>query len=346
MKILIAPDKFKGTLSAQEVADIIASRLVTLGASIVKIPMADGGEGTAQCLAGIFEMSPRSIPACDSMMKPIPSGATYYVNPTTRIVAVDSSAVLGLSLIDPKASSPLERTSFPLGKLISDIIVAEHPESIYIGVGGTSTVDGGKGVLEALGFDYVSREVRIELPKIIALLDVECPLIAPGGCPSSLTFAPQKGATSGEIEEIRRNLTELEQRIPSLIGASDTGAGGGLAFALKALSATMMSGADFIINNLGVNELKPDYIITGEGSLDAQTRLGKVVSRVIDYGVREGIPVIAVGGRVMDDFDLKGASKIISTQHYLPKGCLNYHKAKARLAAASDSIANWIAGRH
>lgn len=346
MKILIAPDKFKGTLSAKEVADIIASRLTPLGAEIVKIPMADGGEGTAGCLARIFDMTLRTLPATNSVMQPMPSGATYYVNPITHEVAVDSSSVLGLSLIDPTASSPLDRTSYPLGKLLGDIIEAEHPATIYIGVGGTSTVDGGEGFLEALGFDYDTRKTRIELPKIVALLDVKSPLVAPDGEPSSLTFAPQKGATPADMEKIRKNLAHLESRLPELRGSAETGSGGGLAFALAAVGATAVSGADFIINHSKLNELKPDYIITGEGSLDAQTRLGKVVYRLIKYGVKTGIPVVAVGGRVLPDFDIEGAAKIISTQHYPPEGCLNYHKAKARLAAASDSIANWIAGRH
>ncbi|MCM1137660.1 MAG: glycerate kinase [Duncaniella sp.] len=345
MRILIAPDKFKGTLSAGEVADIIASRLDPLDAEIIKIPMADGGEGTAECLAQIFDMVPNVLPGTNSIMEALPAGATYYVNRTARTVAVDSSTVLGLSLINPKASSPIGRTSFPLGRLINDIIKTEQPETIYVGVGGTSTVDGGEGFLEALGFDYSSRITKVKLPKIVALLDVECPLVAPDGFPSSLTFAPQKGATTSDMEKIRRHLLLLEARLPELKGSKTTGAGGGLAFALAAVGATFALGALFIIRHSKISDLNLDYIITGEGSLDGQTRLGKVVYWLINYGKGRDIPVIAVGGRVMPDFDVEGASKIISTQHYPPEGCLNYHKAKARLAAASDSIAKWIAGR-
>lgn len=344
MKILIAPDKFKGTLSASEVTDIIADQLASLNADIIKMPMADGGEGTAEVLSRLLDMSPRTLPASNSLMQPIPAGATYYVNPSTRSVAVDSSSVLGLSLIDKTKSSPLDRTSYPFGELLAEIIETENPLTIYIGIGGTSTVDGGEGFLQALGYDHTSHKAKVTLPRIIALSDVAVPLVAPGNNPSSLTFAPQKGATDEEIAIIRGRLEKFRYRF-SDIDSKFAGAGGGMGFALAVIGAEISLGADFLIRLADIPSINPDLIITGEGSLDSQTSLGKAAGTLIKYGDENRIPVIAIGGRVTPDFNPSGTAAVFSTQHYPPEGCLNYHKAKARLIAASQDAARWIAER-
>ncbi len=345
MNILIAPDKFKGTLSAREVSKIIAEQLKPLNANITCLPMADGGEGTAEALSSMLGMSVRTIPATDSLMHPIEGGASYYVNHTTRTVAIDSSAVLGLSLIDPSASSPLSRTSFPLGKFLLDIIEAENPQLIYIGIGGTSTVDGGEGFLKALGYDEEGSQTHLTtLPPIIGLSDVAVPLVAPQGSPSSLTFAPQKGTTLAELPILSTQLHDFQARFPH-IDTPFAGAGGGLGFALAVAGAKITLGADYLIHLADLPSLAPDIIITGEGSLDAQTSLGKVVGQLTRYGNNNHIPVIAIGGRIMPDFDAAGIAAAFSTQLYAPQGCLNYHTARARLIAAAGSVAQWIAAR-
>jgi len=363
--ILIAPDKFKGTLSAPEAADIISHGLASLKARIVTIPMADGGEGTSETLSRLLGMTPRRIAARNSIMEPIDGGAGYYFNPSTRTAAIDSSAVLGLGLLRENAPSPMTRSSYPLGEAMLSIIRNDNPSLLYIGVGGTSTVDGGAGFLQALGYKFfngdselshpltadmlasitrISPPSAILLPRIIALSDVNAPLVAPEGYPSSLTFAPQKGATKAEISSLSESLTRMSSLLPSTASSCD-GAGGGIGYALALIGAESTSGASFLIDLADIPSLRPDIIITGEGSLDSQTSMGKAVSAFADYGIRNHTPVLAVGGRVLPDFKLQGITATFSTQLYPPHNCLNYHTASMRLKAAAHDIALWI-GHH
>ncbi len=360
--ILIAPDKFKGTLSAPEAADIISHGLAKLQARTITIPMADGGEGTSEALGKLLGMAPRRIAARNSLMEPIDGGAVYYFNPSTRTAAIDSNAVLGLGLLRDNAPSPMTRSSYPLGEAMLSIIRNDNPSLLYIGIGGTSTVDGGAGFLQALGYRFFSGSSELSspitagnlasitrisppgattLPRIIALSDVNAPLVAPEGSPSSLTFAPQKGATKAEISSLSESLTRMSSLLPPT-GSRCDGAGGGIGYALAIIGAETTSGASFIIGLADIPSLRPDIIITGEGSLDSQTSMGKAVSALADYGIRNGIPVLAVGGRVLPDFKLQGIAATFSTQLYPPHDCLNYRTASMRLKAATRDIALWI----
>ncbi|MDE6859893.1 MAG: glycerate kinase [Duncaniella sp.] len=365
--ILIAPDKFKGTLSAREAADIIAHELLPLKARLIIRPMADGGEGSSEAIAELTGMETRHTDARNSAMEPIPGGATYHFNPSTRTAAIDSSAVLGLGLLKDGVTSPLHRSSYPLGEALLSIIRKDSPTLLYIGIGGTSTVDGGAGFLEALGFRFFSLDCElphpvtadmlssitriippqsnIGLPHIIALSDVSVPLVADTGNPSSLTFAPQKGATPAEINSLRESLRHLSTLLPSTGGKYD-GAGGGLGYALAAIGAEMVAGSSYLLDMMDIPSISPDIIITGEGSLDSQTELGKAVAALADYGTERDIPVIAVGGRVTADFSIPGLAAVFSTQLYPPCGCLNYRTARARLSNASRDIRLWIEQRY
>ncbi len=340
--ILVAPDKFKGTLSASEAADIIADSLSPLDAKIIKRPMADGGEGTSEALSRLITLKSK------------------------QIAAIDSSSALGLSLLSQDAPSVMHRSSYPLGEAVLSIIRKEAPTLLYIGVGGTSTVDGGAGFLQALGYRFfdgddelpspitasmLSSVTRIlppapspALPRIIALCDVAVPLIAPEGEPSSLTFAPQKGATPADIVTLRHSLHHLSSLLPPT-GSPYDGAGGGLGYALAQIGAEMTAGAPYLLKLMDIPALNPDLIITGEGSLDAQTSMGKVVAALARYGSTHNVPVVAVGGKVSPGFSLQGLSAAFSTQHYPPQGCLNYHTARARLSSAVHSIRAWIERR-
>ena len=365
--ILIAPDKFKGTLSAREAADTIAQELLPLKARLITRPMADGGEGTSEAIAGLTGMKTRFIEARNSAMEPIPGGATYHFNPASRTAAIDSSAVLGLGLLKEGAPSPMHRSSYPLGEAVLSIIRKDSPTLLYIGIGGTSTVDAGAGFLQAIGFRFFSGDNELPhpvtaamlnsvtrvlppkspvcLPPIIALSDVAAPLVADTDKPSSLTFAPQKGATPAEINSLHDSLLHFASLMPYAGGKYD-GAGGGLGYALATIGAQTVAGAQYMLDLMDIPALNPDIIITGEGSLDSQTGLGKVVAALAAYGAGKGIPVVAVGGRVMPGFSLTGLATIFSTQLYPPQGCLNYRTARARLSNAACDIRLWIEQRH
>lgn len=362
MNILIAPDKFKGTLSALEASQIIAAEIKIPGANPILLPMADGGEGTARAVASHLSMERRTLPASDPLMRPIPGGASYYINPASREVAIDSSTVIGLGLVSDIPGSPLRRTSFPLGRFISDIMATESPSLLYIGVGGTATTDAGAGMLQALGykffsgrrmitepilptmFPHIDRAVppaHLDLPPIKALADVSVPLTAPSSSPSSLTFASQKGATPADIDYLRSALGHWASLFKPT-GSNFDGAGGGLGHALAILGARLTYGAREVLAMSHPDTLSPDVVITGEGSVDEQTSLGKVVGTMADYCDSRHIPCIIIGGRISLDFNSAKVALTISTQQYPPHGCLNSSKAKSRLTAASRDACEWI----
>lgn len=336
-KILIAPDKFKGTMSSALVADIIAEALNDCGYETVRVPMADGGEGTAESVARLRGMDSLSFEARNSFMTPIGGGVKVWFNPESREAAVDTSTVLSLQLLDRKPDI-MSGTSFGFGQLLHDVNAALHPVKIYIGVGGTSTGDAGAGMLQALGcriFDKNGYEMsapitprqlagvgRVDmslienLPEIIVLSDVDVPLVAREGEPSSLSFAPQKGASADEMPELANNLRHWE-KVSGITSRRWVGAGGGLGGALLSLhNSHGASGAEWMLHETGIFEQDSDLIITGEGCIDSQTAMGKIPGIIGTEGIRRNIAVIAIGGRIADDAPRNLFTAMFSTTDY------------------------------
>lgn len=310
MAILIAPDKYKGTLTAQEAADIIASELTTW--PCVKAPMADGGEGTARALCTGEEWESRG---------------QYYFNPIRRVVVIDSSAVVG---IRPGADI-LTLTSEPLGSLVRQLIVDEGAEKVIIGVGGTGICDGGVGFLHALG-DY-----KRYANHLLGLCDVAVPLLPlqPDG-PSALMFAPQKGATEADIPVLRERL-EAAMREYGHVPKPFDGAGGGLGFAIgNAIGAPCVSGARYVLDHLGIDWREVSCVVTGEGRVDDQTAQGKVVSVLSQAAADYKVPCFVLAGSVSDN--VRG-DKVIDTSAYLADSPLTPAIAAARLSHAARRLA-------
>lgn len=311
--ILIAPDKFKGTLTAIEAADIIADALG--GKDVVKAPMADGGEGTAKMLCRDLRWQPHDC---------------YYVDPRSRTAVIDSSAVIGLAGVDLGRHDILRATSYPLGVKVREILKGGC-RKVVIGVGGTSTCDGGMGFLEALDSDklYTYRN------SIVGLSDVRVPLVAPIGQPSALMFAAQKGASGIDIEVLHRRLTEIYREYPHSRSPFD-GAGGGLGFAIaSAIGAECFDGAAYVLDHYDIRWHDISMIITGEGSIDAQTSQGKVVSVLQAKGKELNIPVIAFGGKVEPGLE---SDTVVSTTKFYPELSLDKKTAALRLKAAVKSV--------
>ncbi len=309
--ILIATDKFKGTLTAPEATEIIRDAFARCfpDEEVVAIPVADGGEGTARVIASLMGMKRFTLPGQNVAGKPVT--AEYYADGRGR-VALDSATVLGLTLVDEADRDPMRLSSAPLGRLISDIISVESPSEIILGVGGTATSDGGAGMIQALGatlvgidsvaspavfgnIDRVDLSTMITLPAMRLLCDVDVPLVGKGDAPSAMTFAPQKGLRDEDRDALRRAMSRWSRLTGT--DAPFSGAGGGL---ISALITKFIPeyGADVILDLAGVDSMTTRLVITGEGCIDAQSVMGKITGRLARYARSRGATLIGVGGRV------------------------------------------------
>lgn len=310
--ILIAPDKFKGTLTAKEAAEIIANALRP--ARCLMMPMADGGEGTAEILGRGPEWEVRDC---------------YRVEPRSRTAVIDSSAVIGLRA-RAAATDILKASSAPLGVKVREILKGGC-DTVIIGIGGTGTCDGGAGFIEALGEEKLAQYKD----SIIGLSDVSVPLVAADGQPSALMFAPQKGATDSDMQVMRQRLERMYSRYPQRTPYD--GAGGGLGFAIAGIiGARCYCGAEYVLNQYNINWRDISLVVTGEGRIDEQTAQGKVVETVRRAATARGIPVLAIGGSVADGME---SPMVVSTSHYLPELPLNKDTAARRLGLA---VREWV----
>lgn len=313
--ILIAPDKYRGTMSAAAAARIIAANI---SAQNIIVPMADGGEGTAACVAA------------DTYWQFVSDGCFY--NPMLREVAIDSSAVVGYGCY-PTDMPPLERSTQRLGERLNDMADTFNPRRIYIGVGGTATCDAGVGMLETLspGIDWKHR--------LVGLIDVEAPLLPTHpGDQSALSFCPQKGFSIADIETARQRLEEAVARYGTPISRFD-GAGGGLGYALASvIGAECHLGAQWLLDRARIPWNDITLVITGEGCYDCRTALGKVVSTVAHTAHRHGIPAVCIAGTVDPDAQSLPDLRLIDTSQFLPDRPLTPDIARRRLALATQSL--------
>lgn len=282
--ILIAPDKFKGTMSAETAARCIATTLASYGYEAVEFAMADGGEGTAAALARMYDLRRESaVPECyvgaDGAIGAMESGVLTYGGVRTRdIVMGADSAELGEAL---------------------RLILGKYPRlhTLYLGIGGTGTCDGGEGMLRVLR--HYGLEARAG-QCLVGLCDVRVPLVAPVGEPSALMFAPQKGALPEDLPQLAARLRKLQEHYSGRSSVYD-GAGGGLGFALASvLGARCVDGAAFLAKSIpwarGI-----DLVVSGEGRIDEQTSQGKVVDTLRRLADAHGVPFLAFGGCVTVD---------------------------------------------
>jgi glycerate kinase len=282
VKALLCPASLKGVLTAAEAAAALARGLRRAGAEAVELPVADGGEGTADVLHAALGGAWRKAVVADPLGRPV--AASWLLLPDERAV-VEAAAAIGLPLLTPEERDPLRASSRGLGELVLAAL-RESPGSLVVALGGSATVDGGGGL----------REVVDGLPvPTIALCDVRTPL----GDAARL-FGPQKGASPADVAVLERRLAAMEELHPfaELPGA---GAAGGLGAALAALGAELVPGAATVLDLLGFDERLAglDLVVTGEGAIDDTTAEGKapgeVARRVAAFGVR----CVVFGGRVL-----------------------------------------------
>ena len=335
MRILIAPDKFKGSLNAREVAENIAKGLrdALPDAKIDIVPMADGGEGTAEAICEARGGSWLKCKAHDPIGREIE--ARYAWIKDGKLAVLEMSEAAGMRRLSESERDPVYATTFGVGEMILDA-AGRGANEIILGLGGSATNDGGSGMARALGFrfDYehppspgfgaaseqqkekdrgcvtdlvnlsrIERPQDLNLPKIIAAVDVQNPLLGENG--ATRVFGPQKGATKNELNLLERALTRLTDIVAKEFdfdyrNRPGAGAAGGLGFGLMSFcGATIRPGFDVVAEAVGLeSKMKGvDVVITGEGSLDRQTLEGKTPAGVARLARKLGKKVFAIAGR-------------------------------------------------
>lgn len=289
MRVVAAPDKFRGTATAREVATAVARAVRAAGGTCVEVPMADGGEGTLDALGGPNRTTTVTGPLGD------PVDAAWRLSRGTAVIEMARAS--GLALVGGRdENDPIAASTYGTGELITAAIDA-GAKRVIVGVGGSATTDGGLGCLRALYPLQRLRGVDLKVACDVRTRFLDCPE----------HFAPQKGATPAQVELLRRRLERLAQDYLDeygldVRGLEGGGAAGGLAGGLACVGATLLSGFDLVADEVELFEQieQADLVVTGEGFLDAESFEGKVVGGVADLAAECGVPVLAVVGQVFD----------------------------------------------
>ncbi|MDD3275585.1 MAG: glycerate kinase [Kiritimatiellales bacterium] len=315
MKVVLAFDSFKGNLSACEVCEIVRDGILSVRPDIetVILPMADGGEGTADAMMSALggEWIPMTVTG------PLPSmkvNAGFAWMPESKTAVVEMAKASGLPLLRPEEYNPLIATTYGTGELIKAAI-EKGAQKILLTVGGSATVDGGVGAAEALGwrhgiaaFDFFPMfgkfepPERLKLPEIDVLCDVTNPLCGPNG--AAQVYGPQKGATPEMVEVLEARLANLSDAVKEQLGKDirdlpGAGAAGGLAFgAVAFMGGRLVRGVDAVMDTIGLaGALKDaDWVLTGEGKFDSQSLQGKVVDGVARLAKQAGAKTGVIAG--------------------------------------------------
>jgi glycerate kinase len=310
--VLVAPDKFKGTLSAPEAATAIGRGLAGSGvAELELMPLADGGEGTMEALVRARGGRIVTTAASDPLGRRV--SAAFGILDRTAIVEMAQAS--GLWRVDPRERDPIAASTRGTGELIAAALEA-GARNVIVAVGGSATSDGGRGALEALGAHFTSssadlRELRRSLRgvRLSVACDVRNPLCGPHG--SAREFAPQKGASAAQVGELERRLeawANLARRATGRNPAHEpmAGAAGGLAGGLWAFAgAELRPGAALVLDALEFDsQMRAAFaVVTGEGRLDEQTLAGKALLEVATRCRQAGVPCYAVvGSDTLDAF--------------------------------------------
>jgi glycerate 2-kinase len=286
VRALASPASCKGVLSAVEAAMALAAGMRTAGLEADELPVADGGEGTAEVFAAALGGEWRAAPASDPLGRPI--RARYLVLEDGSVV-VEAAEAVGLPLLAEEERDPMEASSRGLGELLL-AAAAEAAGPILVGLGDTATVDGGAGLLDVVGDELGDRQLR-------ALCDVRNPLLGERG--AARAFGPQKGASPEQVEALEERLAGLARLQPyaHLPGA---GAAGGLGAAIAALGGELRSGADLILERIEFRGLArgADLVVSGEGVVDRSSVEGKAVGEVVRVCDEEGVRCELFAGRI------------------------------------------------
>ena len=328
-KVVIAIDSFKGCLPSQEAGEAAARgvRRAWPGCQTLIVPVADGGEGLLEALVSASGGSLVSVPAHCPLMEV--REACYGLSRDGQTAFVEMARISGLPLVPEARRNPLLTTTYGTGELIRDAL-GRGCRCVLIGLGGSATNDAGMGMLQALGFRFLDNEGKETAPggqalkeveriddadvlpavretEFLAACDVRNPFYGPDG--AAYVFAPQKGATPEQVEELDEGLRHFAEIVRQHTGTDistlpGAGAAGGMGGGLAAfLHAKLKPGIELVLDTAGFPALlrDADLVITGEGRADRQTLMGKVPAGILAEARKQGIPVVLLAGQVEDE---------------------------------------------
>ncbi len=373
MRVVVAPDKFKGCLTAAEVADAVAAGLQDniTGLEVVRVPVADGGDGTvaAALSAGftrveVVTVGPTGLPV-----------HTGYAVDGPRAV-VELADVVGLARLPGHRPHALGASTFGLGVVVRDAI-DRGATDIVVGLGGSASTDGGAGLVQALGatltdraghelppggaalsllhgVDLTALRARVDGVRFVVACDVDNPLLGPAR--AAAVFGPQKGAGPADVEQLDAALPVWAEVVAEATGVDladrpGAGAAGGTGFAaLALLGATLRPGIELVLDLVGFERLLDgaDLVVTGEGSLDEQSLSGKAPIGVAQAAAEAGVRVVAVAGRSLlsaEQLNRAGISRAYPLNELEPDLARSMAHASGLLRQVGASIADdWLRG--
>ena len=325
-RILICPNAFKGSLTASEAARAMAEGVARVGAfETVRLPLADGGDGTLETLVEATGGRLHSVVVRDPLGRPVTAAWGRLGGQQSDTAVIEMAQASGLRLLGPQEFDPRHASTFGTGELMLHALEAGC-RRLLVGIGGSATNDGGAGMAQALGFrllDAAGRElpsggsalahlVRIEIDsarfppglEVIVACDVDNPLCGPEG--AAAVYGPQKGATPADVIELDAALAHYAAVLHRTFGrsvaeAAGAGAAGGLGAGLLAFcTARLQPGTEMVLEATGFDtQLEScNLVLTGEGRIDGQTSRGKVVVGVARRAREKGVPVVALAGSV------------------------------------------------
>lgn len=348
-KYVVAPDSFKESMTAKEVCDAMEKGIkkADSAAEVIKVPMADGGEGTVDSLVDATNGQRVIVEVTGPLGNKISAYYGILGNGTTAVIEMAKAS--GLEIVEKKKRNPMITTTFGTGELIRDAL-DHNVKEIIIGLGGSSTNDGGSGMAQALGaklldqnnnqisfgggnlnkldkIDISNLDSRLQDVKIILASDVTNPLIGKDG--ASRVFGSQKGATPEMVEKLENNLQHYAKIIKSdlnkdVASVSGAGAAGGLGAGLMAFTTCKMrQGVDIAIEVTKLEEKvkSADYVFTGEGGTDFQTKFGKTPYGVAKLGKKYHKPVISLAGYLGEGIDSLYSEGFTAIFGIIPGAC-------------------------
>jgi glycerate 2-kinase len=368
MKIILAPDSFKESMTAIQAADALERgfREVFPDAEMVKLPMADGGEGTVQALVDAMDGKMMQAQVTGPLGHPVE--ASYGLIGGGKTAIIEMAAASGLHLVPPSQRNPLVTTTRGTGELLRHAL-DQGVQHIIVGIGGSATNDGGAGMVQALGvrltdadgkelgagggelvhlaeIDTSGMDPRLREVRIEAACDVDNPLTGANG--ASVVFGPQKGATPAMVEVLDRGLARYATVLKRALGGTriaelpGAGGAGGLAGGLAAfLGAELRPGVQLVLEAVRFAEQAQgaDLVVTGEGRIDGQSIRGKTPVGVAEAARRLGIPVVVVAGTLgpgweaVHDYGVDAVFSIVPGVVGLPEAIRNAEEYTYRTAA-------------
>ncbi|MCB0650784.1 MAG: glycerate kinase [Saprospiraceae bacterium] len=376
IRIIIACDSFKDGASSLEVCTAIASGVSHVSPNIITkiFPMADGGEGTASVLTYYTSGTMVAVETVDPLERHI--WAEYGLSADGQTAFIDMASASGIQLLDPEERNPLNTSTYGTGLMIRDAI-KRNVKKIILGIGGSATNDAGVGMAMALGYRFYDesgnsvkgtgselskitsydwdQKLLDKIPEVEVLADVNNPLYGHYG--AAFVYGKQKGATGRSIKLLNEGLQSIagvvsrqtDQAFDQIPGA---GAAGGMGFGAKAfLQATLVPGTATVIQASGLEKAlhEADYVFTGEGSIDEQTKNGKLVSGICQLATRYNVPVIGLCGSLrassedLRQIGLQAAFSIVNEPLDLPTALL---KTEFLLKKMSENVTRLIYSAH